>query len=54
MQQEIRFCVAPDGVRLAWAKHGSGPPIVRAGTWLTHVEFDWESPIWSHWLGELG
>lgn len=54
MQQEIRFCVAPDGVRLAWAKHGSGPPIVKAGNWLTHVEFDWESPVWRHWLEGLG
>jgi pimeloyl-ACP methyl ester carboxylesterase/DNA-binding CsgD family transcriptional regulator len=54
VQQEIRYCVAPDGVRLAWAKHGSGRPIVKAGNWLTHVEFDWESPIWRHWLEGLG
>jgi pimeloyl-ACP methyl ester carboxylesterase/DNA-binding CsgD family transcriptional regulator len=54
VRQEIRFCVAADGVRLAWAKHGSGPPIVKAGNWLTHVEFDWESPIWRHWLEGLG
>ena len=54
MRQEIRFCVAPDGVRLAWAKHGSGPPIVKTGTWLTHLEFDWESPVWRHWLEGLG
>jgi pimeloyl-ACP methyl ester carboxylesterase/DNA-binding CsgD family transcriptional regulator len=53
VQQEIRFCVAPDGVRVAWATHGSGPPIVKAGHWLTHVEFDWESPIWRHWLEGL-
>ena len=54
MDQEIRFCVAPDGVRLAWAKHGSGPPIVKAANWLTHLEFDWESPVWRHWLMGLG
>ena len=54
MQQQIRFCVAPDGVRLAWAKHGNGPPVVKAGNWLTHLEFDWESPIWRHWLDGLG
>jgi pimeloyl-ACP methyl ester carboxylesterase/DNA-binding CsgD family transcriptional regulator len=34
--------------------HGSGPPLVRVATWLTHLESDWESPIWSHWLGSLG
>ena len=34
--------------------HGSGPPLVRVATWLTHIESDWESPIWSHWLRRLG
>jgi len=34
--------------------HGSGPPLVRVATWLTHLESDWESPIWSHWLRSLG
>src|SRR5438552_2348889 len=52
--QQIRFCTAPDGARLAYAVHGSGPPIVRVATWLTHLEFDWESPVWRHWLEGLG
>jgi DNA-binding SARP family transcriptional activator/pimeloyl-ACP methyl ester carboxylesterase len=54
MEQQVRFCTAPDGVQLAYAVHGSGPPIVRAATWLTHLDFDWESPVWRHWLAELG
>ena len=54
MEQQVRFCTAPDGVRLAYAVHGSGPPIVRAATWLTHLDFDWESPVWRHWLEALG
>ena len=54
MAQQVRFCTAGDGVRLAYAVHGSGPPIVRAATWLTHLDFDWESPVWRHWLAELG
>jgi pimeloyl-ACP methyl ester carboxylesterase/DNA-binding CsgD family transcriptional regulator len=53
VEQQIRFCVAPDGVRMAYAVHGSGPPIVRVATWLTHLEFDWQSPVWRHWLEEL-
>lgn len=53
MEQHIRFCVAPDGVRLAFASHGQGPPLVRAATWLTHLEFDWQSPLWRHWLEGL-
>jgi pimeloyl-ACP methyl ester carboxylesterase/DNA-binding CsgD family transcriptional regulator len=54
VEQQIRFCTAPDGVRLAYAVHGGGPPLVRAATWLTHLDFDWESPLWRHWLAALG
>jgi pimeloyl-ACP methyl ester carboxylesterase/DNA-binding CsgD family transcriptional regulator len=54
VEQQIRFCTAPDGVRLAYAVHGRGPPIVRAATWLTHLDFDRESPVWRHWLQSLG
>jgi pimeloyl-ACP methyl ester carboxylesterase/DNA-binding CsgD family transcriptional regulator len=54
VRQQIRFCTASDGVRLAYAIHGSGPPIVRVATWLTHLEYDWESPVWHHWLERLG
>lgn len=54
MSQQVRFCVAADGVRLAYAVHGSGPPLVRVATWLTHLDLDWESPIWRHWLDSLG
>jgi pimeloyl-ACP methyl ester carboxylesterase/DNA-binding winged helix-turn-helix (wHTH) protein len=51
--QQIRFCTAPDGVRLAFAMSGSGPPLVKPANWLTHLEYDWESPVWRHWLREL-
>jgi pimeloyl-ACP methyl ester carboxylesterase/DNA-binding CsgD family transcriptional regulator len=54
MDQAIRFCRAPDGVTLAYATHGRGPPLVRAATWLTHLEYDWQSPVWRHWLEGLG
>jgi pimeloyl-ACP methyl ester carboxylesterase/DNA-binding CsgD family transcriptional regulator len=53
MAQQVRFCTAADGVQLAYAVHGRGPPVVRAATWLTHLDFDWESPVWRHWLTEL-
>lgn len=52
-EQEIRFCTADDGVRIAWATTGSGPPLVKAANWLNHLEYDWESPIWRHWFAEL-
>ena len=54
MHQEIRFCVTSDGVRLAYAVHGTGPPLVKASNWLTHLEFDWDSRVWRHWLEQLG
>ncbi|PWU21711.1 MAG: helix-turn-helix transcriptional regulator [Candidatus Rokuibacteriota bacterium] len=54
MEQQIRFCAASDGVRLAFASHGRGPPIVKAPNWLTHLEFDWKSPLWRPWLDALG
>lgn len=53
MKQEVRFCSAPDGTRLAYAIHGRGAPLVRTATWLTHLEYDWESPLWRHWLAGL-
>jgi pimeloyl-ACP methyl ester carboxylesterase/DNA-binding CsgD family transcriptional regulator len=53
VEQQVRFCTAADGVRLAYAVHGDGAPLVRAATWLTHLDFDWESPVWRHWLVDL-
>jgi pimeloyl-ACP methyl ester carboxylesterase len=51
--QEIRFCTAGDGARLAYATSGAGPPLVKAANWLSHLDYDWESPVWRHWLAEL-
>jgi pimeloyl-ACP methyl ester carboxylesterase/DNA-binding winged helix-turn-helix (wHTH) protein len=53
LHQQIQFCTAADGVRIAYAEVGQGPPIVKAGNWLNHLEYDWESPIWSHLLSDL-
>ena len=44
----VRFVTASDGVRLAYAIHGTGPPLVWAAHWLTHLEYAWESPVWRH------
>jgi pimeloyl-ACP methyl ester carboxylesterase/DNA-binding SARP family transcriptional activator len=51
--QEIQFCRTPDGVRLAYATVGTGPPLVKVANWLTHLEYDWESIVWRHWLRAL-
>jgi pimeloyl-ACP methyl ester carboxylesterase/DNA-binding CsgD family transcriptional regulator len=52
-RQTIRFCTAADGVRLAYAAVGRGPPLVKAANWLTHVEFDWQTPLWRSWIDAL-
>ncbi|CDX23629.1 Transcriptional regulator, SARP family [Mesorhizobium sp. ORS 3324] len=49
----VHFCRGLDGTRLAFAKTGSGPPILRAAHWMSHLTFDWDSPIWRHWMSEL-
>jgi pimeloyl-ACP methyl ester carboxylesterase/DNA-binding CsgD family transcriptional regulator len=46
MQQQIRFCKTSDAVRLAYATVGSGEPLVKAANWLSHIEYDWRTPIW--------
>lgn len=53
-KQTIRFCTSADGVRLAVATVGAGPPLVRAATWLTHVEMDPVNLAGRHWVAELG
>ena len=50
MDQRIAFARSKDKTTIAYALSGEGPPLVRAGTWLTHVHHDGESPIWAHWL----
>lgn len=50
----IRFATAHDGVRLAYAVSGKGPPLFRVPTWFSHLEHDWQSPLLRHWLVELG
>ena len=53
LRQEVHFCTASDGVRIAYAEVGQGPPLIKAGNWLNHLEYDWESPIWSPFLHTL-
>ncbi|NBC16029.1 MAG: alpha/beta fold hydrolase [Bacteroidetes bacterium] len=52
-KQQIHFCTSSDGVRLAYATAGDGPPLVKAANYLTHLEHDWQSPVWKHWLHGL-
>ena len=53
MEQQIHFCTTHDGVQIAYGTAGQGPPLVKAANWLSHLEFDWQSPIWRHLLREF-
>jgi pimeloyl-ACP methyl ester carboxylesterase/DNA-binding CsgD family transcriptional regulator len=52
--QDIRFCRSADGTGIAYAVHGAGPPLLIDACWLSHLQFDWQSPVWRHYLMELG
>src|SRR5688572_10178625 len=49
-RQRIRYLRTTDGVQLAWAEAGTGPVLLKAANWLTHLEYDWDSPVWRHWI----
>jgi DNA-binding winged helix-turn-helix (wHTH) protein len=40
LDQHIRFAVAPDGTRIAYATTGAGPPLVKAANWMTHLDHE--------------
>ena len=51
--QQVRYCTAGDGTRLAFSVTGEGPPVVKTANWLNHIEHDWDSPLWRHWIREF-
>ena len=53
MEQQIRFCTSSDGVRIAYATAGQGYPLVRALGWVTHLEYEWKSSMWRHFIEGL-
>jgi pimeloyl-ACP methyl ester carboxylesterase/DNA-binding CsgD family transcriptional regulator len=50
LRQHVHYVNATDGTRLAWAVSGTGLPLIKAANWLTHLEYEWESPVWRHWI----
>lgn len=50
LRQRIRYLRTGDGVQLAWAEVGSGPVLIKGSNWLSHLEYELESPVWGHWI----
>jgi class 3 adenylate cyclase len=50
---KVEYCRAPDGVRLAYAKVGNGPPLVKTANWMNHLQYDWELPALRHLFLDL-
>ncbi len=50
----IRFFEDPTGQRVAYAVHGSGPPLVFSAWWVSHVEEDWKQPGLRRFFEALG
>jgi pimeloyl-ACP methyl ester carboxylesterase/DNA-binding CsgD family transcriptional regulator len=50
VRHSIRLIKSSDGTSIAWAEAGSGMPLVKASNWLTHLEYDLDSPVWRHWM----
>ncbi len=53
LSQTVTFCRTVDGVHLAVATVGDGPPVVKTANWLNHIEHDWKSPVWSPLIARL-
>lgn len=53
-REVVRFCRSTDGVRIAFAVHGSGPPLILGKNWISHLQYDWDDPLLGHVLGALG
>lgn len=53
VEHRVSFTTSFDGTRIAFATAGDGPPLVKVGNYMSHVEYDWDSPVWAHWLEEL-
>jgi pimeloyl-ACP methyl ester carboxylesterase/DNA-binding CsgD family transcriptional regulator len=52
-QQRVHFTNSFDGTRIAFALAGDGPPLVKTANFISHLQYDWESPVWRHWLDEF-
>lgn len=53
LEQRVYFTHSFDGTKIAFGVVGDGPPLVKVANYMSHLEVDWTSPVWRHWLEEL-
>jgi len=53
MEQQLGFCTTTDGVRIAYATVGDGPPLVYVTGWPGHLSVEWEKPHSREMIEEL-
>ena len=53
VEHRVSFITSFDDTRIAFAIAGNGPPLVKVANYMSHVGYDWDSPVWVHWLDEL-
>lgn len=46
-------CISADGARVGYSVMGSGFPLLQPAVWFHHVEKDWNSAAWEHWVSLL-
>lgn len=47
---DIFYTKSFDGTKIAYAKSGNGPIFVKSANYLSHLDYDWKSPVWKHWI----
>lgn len=52
-KQVVRFATSQDGTQIAYATSGKGPPLLRAGHFLTHLRRDWEGSVYQPTIAAL-
>jgi pimeloyl-ACP methyl ester carboxylesterase/DNA-binding CsgD family transcriptional regulator len=50
LPQQFRFCTSRDGARIAYSTCGAGPLLIRTPQLVSHLQYDWDSVVWRHWL----
>jgi pimeloyl-ACP methyl ester carboxylesterase/DNA-binding CsgD family transcriptional regulator len=53
IEQDITFKTSSDGTRIAVASCGAGPVVLRAAHWMSHVDYDLQSPVWRPWVEKM-